>query len=160
MKKFVFFLPFLLLSSLFLSYCATALSFPSAKDVSEVIRKAVPTEFGYLDNTEYYMQYYFSDLSYVDDSCIVICAESSNFNEFGVFHVKDPSDTKLCEKQVKSYLSEAKERFKSGVIYDIDQYPKFENAKIVTIGSYVIYTILDPSESKRAIEEIKKTLAK
>ena len=40
MKKFVFSLPFLLLSILFLSYCTSALSFPSAEDISEVIRKA------------------------------------------------------------------------------------------------------------------------
>ena len=158
MNKFVFsiclvlFLTFLLCQSVF------AASNADAETISEMIRKAAPTEFGYLDNTEYYMQYYFSAFSYVDDSCIVTCTESTNFNEFGVFHVKSTSDVKLCEKQVKAYLTNAKERFKNGVVYDINEYPKFENAKVTVVGQYVIYTILDTSQTKAAISAVRQYL--
>ena len=70
----------------------------SAEAVSEVIRKAVPADFGYVDNTEYAMQHDFAELSFVDDSCIVVCAESTNFNEFGVFHTKSEKDARQCER--------------------------------------------------------------
>lgn len=158
MKKFVFSL-FLFVFVTFL-LCQSVFAAPSgnAEAISEIIRKAAPTEFGYLDNTEYYMQYYFPSLSYVDDSCIVTCTESTNFNEFGVFHVKNPSDAKLCEKQLKSYLANAKERFKSGVVYDINEYPKFENAKVTVVGQYVIYTILDTSQTKAAVNAVRQYL--
>lgn len=157
MKKVVC---FILLGAMMLLFCQSVLAVPStnAETVSEIIRKAAPTEFGYLDNTEYYMQYYFPMLSYVDDCCIVTCTESTNFNEFGVFHVKNVSDAKLCEKQLKTYLSNAKERFKSGVVYDINEYPKFENAKVTAIGQYIIYTILDASQSKAAIDAVRQFL--
>lgn len=158
MKKFVFSVFLLLFVAVLLCQSIFAAPSADAETVSEMIRKAAPTEFGYLDNTEYYMQYYFSSLSYVDDSCIVTCTESTNFNEFGVFHVKNPSDAKLCEKQLKAYLANAKERFKNGVVYDINEYPKFENAKVTVIGQYVIYTILDASQTKAATGAVRQYL--
>ena len=79
----------------------------SAEAISEMIRAEATCDFGYVDNTEYYMQYYFHELSFVDDSCIVTCADSSNFNEFGVFHVSCERDVAKCEKVLKKYVEVA-----------------------------------------------------
>lgn len=128
----------------------------SAEAVSEVIRRAAPVDFGYVDNTEYAMQHDFAELSYVDDSCIVVCAESTNFNEFGVFHVENTSDVRLCEKYLKSYLAKRKSQFQNGVIYDIAEYPKFENAKVLVADHYIIYVILDAAQGKAAGDAIKQ----
>ena len=146
------------LLSLSLSPAVSAAPSVSAETVSEQIRKAAPTAFGYVDNTEYYMQYYFHGLLFVDDSCIVISAESTNFNEFGVFHVKNTADAKRCEKQLKAYLSESEARFRSGVVYDIDQYPKFENATVCTIDNFVFYMILEPSQIEVASRAVSNFL--
>lgn len=158
MKKFI--CTFLLLAVLFAfcSYSVLCASSKSAESVSEIIRRQAPEDFGYLDNTEYYMQYYFSELSFVDDACIVACNESTNFNEFGVFHVKSESNIKPCVKVLQSYLQKAKARFKSGIVYDVQEYPKFENAKVTVIGQYVIYTILDSKQSKAALDAVKNFL--
>ena len=148
----------ILLISLLLFPSAFAASDLSAETFSEVIRKAAPVEFGYLDHTEYYMQHFFSDLSYVDDSCIVVCADSTNFNEFGVFHISNKEDVKRCEKSLKRYVSTAREHFKNGVIYDIKEYPKFENARVIVAGDYVIYMILDNEQGAAALSAIKQYL--
>ena len=68
---------------------ATDLPFTSTKTIGRTVEKAIPAEFGYVDNTEYYMNRYFSSLTSVDDSYIVTSAESTNFNEFGIFHLKN-----------------------------------------------------------------------
>ncbi len=158
MKKTVCFFILIILIVSIIPNAVFASAEASAESISDVIQKAAPTAFGYTDNTEYYMQYHFTSLSFVDDCCVVVCTESTNFNEFGVFHVKSASDAKLCEKQLKRYLKDAKERFQSGVVYDIKEYPKFENAKVTVIGQYVIYTILDSAQSKDAIRAVKQIL--
>ena len=127
---------------------------PTAK-MAEDLCKAIPTEFGYIDNTEYHRQCYFKELPFVDDCCIMINADSTNFNEIGIFHVKNKRDAKLCEKQVAQYLTDMRDRFMNGVIYDIDEYPKFENATTVTINDFVFYVILSPEQKAAALTVIQ-----
>ena len=137
-----------------------AVSNASTEAVSEIIRKQAECEFGYVDNTEYFMQHDFHNLTFVDDSCIVTCADSSNFNEFGVFHVSDSQDAKRCEKILKKYIESAKHRFQSGVIYDVAEYPKFENAKTYVFGNYVLYMILPASQNESAARAVEAHLKK
>ena len=144
----------------FYSPSAYAESCPSTKTISEIICHHAPLSLGYVDNTEYYVQHYFSEIPFVDDCSVVVSRESTNFNEIGVFHVSNPKDVKTCEKRLREYLKNAKERFKSGVVYDIEQYPKFENARVTVLGQYVIYTILDRAESQTAIKNVKNYLQK
>ena len=122
MKQKIKYIYLFLIFAIFFSFGINASSNVSAETLSEAIRKVAPLEFGYVDNTEYYMQYYFNELSFVDDSCIVVSSESTNFNEFGVFHVTNADEVKRCEELLKTYLKAAKQRFRSGVIYDIDEY--------------------------------------
>jgi len=139
-------------------FCPATHAVVSADAIAEVISKAVPCDFGYLDNTEYQMQCFFSDLTFVDDSCIMVCSDSTNFNEFGVFHVKNKQDAGLCEKSLKKYLDLSCARFMNGVVYDIEEYPKFKNAKVFIIDDYIIYTILDVSQTEAAIKTAKAFL--
>ena len=127
----------------------------SAEAVSEVIRKAVPADFGYVDNTEYAMQHDFAELSFVDDSCIVVCAESTNFNEFGVFHTKSEKDARQCERYLRAYLAKRKTQFESGVVYDVAEYPKFENADVFSVGQFVVYAILDVDQLSAAQKAVR-----
>ena len=156
MKKITLFLfVLLLLLSFGLTVSATDVS---ANRISETVQKQVPIEFGYVDNTEYYMQHYFSQFSFVDDSSIVVASESTNFNEIGVFHIAKREDVKKCARLLTEYLNEAKIRFQSGVIYDIKEYPKFENAKVTVIDQYVIYTILDKQQGRDALRAVRDLL--
>lgn len=130
----------------------------SAKSLSAIIQAEVPVKFGYVDNTEYCIQYDLKGLFGVDDSHIVVCADATNFNEIGVFHVEGAANTKRCAKQLSEYLKQRKTRFQNGVVYDINEYPKFENAKVTVIGQYVIYTILTPSHTTKAIRAAEVAL--
>ena len=116
---------------------------PDAKTVSEALQKACPTEFGYVDNSEYYMRTYFSDLADIDDFHIVTCADSTNFSEIGVFHMKDTAHLSQNQKLLKKYLAKIKSNFENGVVYNTKEYPKFENAKVFASGRYLVYAVLD-----------------
>lgn len=140
----------LILLVLLLSPAVYAEKQTDAESVSETIRLAVPADFGYVDNTEYAMQRDFAELSYVDDACIVVCVESTNFSEFGVFHVKNEKDAARCERYLRSYLTKRKSQFETGIIYDVAEYPKFENAKVFSSGTFVVYTILDAKQCEDA----------
>lgn len=129
-----------------------------AEAVSEAVRRSAPTEFEYVDNTEYAMQHDFAELSFVDDSCIVVCAESTNFSEFGVFHLANEKDVGRCERLLRSYLSTRKSQFQNGVIYDVGEYPKFENARVFSVGRFVIYTILDAKDASAAEKAVRDLL--
>lgn len=142
------------------AYAEDHLPFTSAKTIGEVVERAIPTEFGYVDNTKYYMSNYFGGLRGVDDSYIVTSAESTNFNEFGIFHLKNKADLRLAKKILRDYLDRRKTEFEGGVIYNVEEYPKFENASVVSFGNYICYTILQPSDVKKATSAVKDLLTK
>ena len=121
-----------------------------ARTLNEAIQKACPVEFRYVDNTEYYMSTYFSDMKNVDDFHIITCADSTNFNEIGVFHVKDTGSIQSNTKTLKKYLLKIKQNFENGVVYNTMEYPKFENAKVFAVGNYLIYTVMDKDNVKKA----------
>lgn len=130
----------------------------SSEDISKAIQAVIPTEFGYVDNTEYLMKHKFSLLPGISDSHIVVSADSTNFSEFGVFRVEDTDAAKQCAKLLSKYLNERKAQFQSGVVYNVSEYPKFENAKVTVIKPFVIYTILNTSQSNAALKSIKSIL--
>ena len=139
--------------------CSLSVSADSnAKKIAEEICQSIPSEFGYVDNTEYQLKCYFSPSSFFDDCCIMINSDSTNFDEIGVFYVESQQDIKLCEKQVKQYLKDARERFMNGVIYNVKEYPKFEKATTITIDHYVIYLILSEKQQKDIIETLKNSI--
>lgn len=139
---------------------AEALSSISAKSIGKTVEKAIPLEFGYVDNTEYYMNRHFSELKDADDSYIVTSAESTNFNEFGIFHFKNKSELKAAKQVLRDYLTTRRTEFESGVIYNTAEYPKFQNATVMTFENYVCYTILTPSDLKKATLAAKELFAR
>jgi len=156
MKQFGIITLMVLLMTCTLSFSTAALT--STEKIAESVCQAVPTDFGYFDNTKYQMQCYFSDLFFVDDCCIMVCSDSTNFNEFGIFHVKNKENAKVCAQHLEAYLQASRSRFMSGVIYDIEEYPKFKNAKVSIIKDYVIYTILDVKETEKVVDTVKDIL--
>ena len=130
-----------------------------AKGLNEKIQEVCPAKFGYVDNSEYYMSSYFSGLEDVDDFYIVTCADSTNFNEIGAFHLKSTSHLASNQKLLKKYLAKIKQNFESGVVYNIEEYPKFENAKAFVLGNYLVYVVLDKEASKKAEETVRGLLS-
>lgn len=129
-----------------------------AKLVNKALQNACPTEFGYVDNSEYYMGSYFSSLEDVDDFHIVTCADSTNFSEIGVFHLKNTSHLSQNQKLLKKYLAKIKANFENGVVYNTKEYPKFENAKVFSKGEYLVYVVLNKEEALRAEKAFENTV--
>lgn len=130
-----------------------------AKGLCEKIQEVCPAKFGYVDNSEYYMSSYFSVLEDVDDFYIVTCADSTNFNEIGVFHLKNTSHLASNQKLLKKYLAKTKQNFESGVVYNTAEYPKFENAKAFAVGNYLVYVVLDRESGKKAETAVRTLLS-
>lgn len=131
----------------------------NTKMIGKAIEKAVPLQFGYIDNTEYYLRRYFSALPSVDEGYIATSAESTNFNEFGIFRLKNRADQKSAKKMLQNYLAQRKSEFENGVVYNIEEYPKFQNATVVSFENYICYAILTHSDIKKATLAAKELLA-
>ncbi len=127
--------------------------------IGKAMQEAIPITFGYIDNTEYYSKCYFSQMNGILDCYIATSAESTNFNEFGIFHLNSKADVKSAKKILQMYLEKRRSEFENGVIYNIEEYPKFQNASVFSAGNYVCYTILAPNDVKKAASAIKKLIS-
>ena len=148
----------ILIISALLTACSKDTTDYSALKTEEIVDhivKYAPVEFGYCDVSDYYMKNYFSDLRAPLEYRIFTCNESSNFNEFGVFKFSDEGDAEDGLKVLRHYLNTSKEEFENGIIYDINEYPKFTNARMEKVGVYLIYTILNKNEADSAFAAIK-----
>ncbi len=151
---------FIFFSFILLGISASAKNLDSidACSIGRVIQEAVPINFGYVDNTDYYSGSYFSYLKGIDDCYIATSAESTNFNEFGIFRLHTKADVKMAKKELQAYLERRKAEFENGVIYNTEEYPKFQNASVFSVGNYVCYTILTPNDVKKASSAVKNMI--
>lgn len=139
-----------------LSFGVFAAPVDSTKEISRLLQNIAPSDFGYIDSTEYYSSHYFQDLCGIDAAYIVTSADSSNFNEIGVFHVNSDSNLKDNVSKVQKYLDTAKSNFESGVMYNPEEYSKFKNSRVEAFGDYIVYTILDKEPTRRIYSAISE----
>lgn len=124
-------------------------------EIEHIIITNTDSEFGYCDVSQYHLTSDFNPLSGLIEAKICVSNDSSNFNEYGIFKFSTPDDAQKAVSQIKNYLKKTKKDFESGIIYDIEEYPKFENADTILYGNYVIYTILKKDEKEKIFSEIK-----
>lgn len=146
----------LLLLSLLLVVTISAKSTPDAQTLSAAIQKSCPARFGYVDNTQYYMSSYFSDLKDVEDFCIATAADSTDFSQIGVFRMKSNSSIATNKKMLSDYVKHSKKTFENGIVYNTQEYPKFENATVIGKDNYLVYVILDKEGVKNAEKVINE----
>lgn len=138
---------------------------PAIKNLSidhivKVVSESAPAELGYSDVSKYYLISQFSKLQNLKDLKVFTCNDSLNFNEFGVFEFASVEDAEKGIKKIKEYLYTAKKEFEKGIIYDTEEYPKFQNAKAKVFGNFVFYGILDKDNIKKAISTIEELVQK
>ncbi len=124
--------------------------------IEKIIVDNAPTEFEYSDVSDYYLNSYFKSLPAVLEAKICVCNDSSNFNEYGIFRFESENDAQNALGTVRNYLYSAKSEFENGIIYDIEEYPKFENATAKRFGKYVVYTILNKKDSENIYSILKE----
>ena len=125
-------------------------------DIVSVVEENAYTEFGYSEVSQYYLSSYFSDLENLKNARIYTCNDSLNFNEFGIFEFISCVDAQKALESINSYLMSAKKNFENGVIYNVEEYPKFQNAKARAFENYVVYVILDSKSAENIFDSIEK----
>ena len=101
-------------------------------------------------------------LELVSDHRITVSAESDmNVDEIGIFYVKNAKDANQIKKFVERYLEANKLRMTPLLeSYNQDELPKLDCADVSVCGNYVLYTILNASDTTTAHSTFEKTLSK
>ena len=123
-------------------------------DIEDIFYQNLNSDIGYCDVSEYYRDNYFSDVLNIEECKIYTSNDSTNFDEFGIFRFTNEGDARRASDTIKNYLNNSKYEFENGIIYNIQEYPKFQNADVKIYGKYLIYTILLPEKSEKIYDEI------
>ena len=123
--------------------------------ISEIFQKNAPSDFGYCDVSDYFKSDFISKYEGLVDCRVLKCNESTNFNEFGIFEFKNSQSARAAEDDLKRYLDECKRKFKNGIIYDVAEYPKFQNAVCKRFDQFLVYSILTREDSSRVLLELE-----
>lgn len=125
--------------------------------IQRMFEEAAPSDFGYCDVSDFYREAFFDRLDGVKECRIFKCNESTNFNEFGIFEFANVEKARKAETEIKNYLSESKHEFENGIIYNVNEYPKFKNASMKRFDNFVVYSILDAANTEKAFSELKSS---
>ena len=123
-------------------------------DIEDVFSENLSSDIGYCDVSIYYRDNYFSDIIDIEECKIYTSNDSTNFDEFGIFRFTDENSARKARGIIKQYLNSCRNEFENGIIYNIQEYPKFQNADVKLYGKYLIYTILSPEKSEKIYTEI------
>lgn len=111
---------------------------------------------GYVEVTDFYSEHNFKEIEGIKSAKILVSTESTNFDEIGIFEFNSEKSAKRSINIIKNYVNNSANNFKSGIVYDINEYPKFENASVIRNSNIVIYMILDKENSDEIISLLKK----
>ena len=124
-------------------------------DIEDIFSENLSSDIGYCDVSIYYRDNYFSDIINIEECKIYTSNDSTNFDEFGIFRFADENSARKARGMIKQYLNDSRNEFENGIIYNIQEYPKFQNADVKLYGKYLIYTILSPEKTEKIYTEIK-----
>ena len=127
----------------------------------QIIADALGEHISNFDNmaqaSEDYMKYCMnSDLSMFSEYIVLYPFSGKKYTEIGIFKMQENEKTSDGIKILERYLNFKKQNWDTR--YMGDEYAKIESAKITSCGPYILYTILDESESTKVSKEFKKQL--
>ncbi len=101
-----------------------------------------------------------ADKSKYDDFHHVYSSDSTDINEFGIFHAADGKAEELAE-DCEKYVNDLKEGSRSFIAsYAPEQLPKLDGASVRRFGNYVVYTVLPTDKAEEIFKELEKKLQK
>ena len=156
---------------LFLSACSPAAVYRDDRSAAEVladVEKAVPSEAGYRSVEDDYLSpsTFGEDLtllrSHVTDWAVAVSDRSdSNPDEILVFHVREatPEQLRAVTDAVRRYGESRRARLADYYrMYAPEQLPKLENLSVKVCGNYVLLTVLDEGQTKKAQAAFEQAL--
>ena len=128
----------------------------SVDNIDKTFQKHINSEMGYCDVSQYYLENYFSKMPIPSAYKIFTSNDSTNFDEYGIFEFKTVKQAKQSASKIKDYLIQSKKEFQSGIVYNVEEYPKFENSTLKNYGRYIVYAILSPEKTCGILNDIDK----
>ena len=149
------------LTLIFLPSCAKP-RYTDTLDCPE-ITKAIQNE---ILTSEDYSAYSSEDIAFMlednhkfDSYSVIHSSSSDDIGEVGVFHAKSQEESLELLDDVTEYLHDLKEEKGAFVRnYLQGEQEKLDGATVKRFGNYVIFTVLDPSQSNAVFEKIEKLL--
>lgn len=97
------------------------------------------------------------DTSLLSDFVLKIQTAGTEIDQYGVFKVIDPGTVPAVESAVGSYLGSLRSNFEA-FNYLPEEKTKLDSAECRTLGSYVVFAILSPSEKEAVFNELDSLL--
>ena len=132
----------------------------SASDLMSKATGAVSVNGGYESPETDFVDFYLSGISDIcTDYSIKLSSEDTNMNEIGIFHAGNTADAKKIADICQKYVDKQKQS-SLAVDYLPGEISKYEDAKVMTYGNYVIYTFLTDADRQSAISAILPLIEK
>ena len=128
----------------------------SSEDFTEIVSQSYSPSLGVAEVGEFYKTVYFNNVEELLQIKVYKSLESSNFDEIGVLEFVDSKSAKSALGMVEEYLKKANETFKKGIVYNAEEYVKFQGSKVERFGNILVYTILEKRSSDEIFAKIKR----
>ena len=117
-------------------------------------------------NRQDYVLYSAEDIAFMlddtdnfDSYSVIYSSSSDDIGEVGVFHAVSEEQSLELLDDVVDYLSDLKEEKSSFVRnYLPNEQQKLDGSKVKRFGNYVVFTVLDASDSEAVFKKIEKLL--
>lgn len=103
------------------------------------------------ENANYIKLMRFDDSCTPEDYFLYKASASDNLSEFGVFQAADADAAKAIQASLEAYIQQQLTGTNMESYFP-NEMPKFENAKVVIQGNYVMYAVLDDSGRSAAVD--------
>lgn len=97
-----------------------------------------------------------SDLSLYEEYVVLYPFSGTEYNEIGVFKLKNADDIGKGREELQKYLTFKKDNWDTR--YNGEEFNKIETSRIQTCGRYLLYTILATNEANAVTERFEKEL--
>lgn len=143
--------------------CSCAKAYKDDATASDLMAKAtgaVPVNGGYESPETDFVDFYMSGVSEIcTEYSIKLSSEDTNMNEIGIFHAKNSADAKKIADICQKYVDKQKQSSLT-VDYLPGEISKYEDAKVMTYGNYVIYTFLNDADRQLVVSAILPLIEK
>lgn len=163
MKKLTLIAALLLCLAMSLNACSSYRDDVAVNDITSAIINNVSTQGGFTATDADYVSLEFAnpDVISANVSEWMICASTSSqtVDEFGVFHVKNGGDIDAVTDEIWDYLHAQQVKLEVYLEkYDPAEKPKLQNVQISTYGNYIVYTMLNESDTAATQVAVKDAL--
>ena len=128
-------------------------------EITDVIRKEILSAEDYSAYSREDIAFMLDDINELDSYSVIHSSSSDDIGEVGVFRAASQEEGLELLDGVTEYLNELKEEKGSFVRnYLQGEQEKLDCAKVKRFGNYVVFTVLDSTQSDKVFKQVEKLL--